>query len=550
MKKKTDRIVNDKSFIQTLTFFLIIVTGVFISCSSKGENSALTAMGYEHHVELQWERGTDNVDSYRVLVGTNGKDFSLRATVSDTIYLDFVNDLGTDLQLYYKVEAVSAGKVKTHGEVQVSTREMSEEQLLDMVQFYTFRYFWDGAEPNSGMARERIHLDGNYPQDDADVVTTGGTGFGMFGILAGIERQWITPEQGLERFERMVDFLTDADRYNGIWPHWLYGKTGKVRAFSENDNGADLVESAFLMQGLLAVREYYKQGSERERILATKINQLWEEMDWQWHTKDGDNVLYWHWSPDKGWIIEHPIQGYDESFITYILAASSPTHPISAEVYHEGWARGGGIKDSVTSYEYDLHLNHNGAEEYGGPLFWAHYSFLGLNPNGLSDRYGDYWENNRNHTLINRQWSIENEGGFKGYGEDLWGLTASYSIEGYSAHHPENDLGVISPTAALSSIPYTPNESMDVIKNLYYNYGEKVFGKYGFYDALSPEADWYPQRYLAIDQGPIAGMIENHRTGLGWNLFMAAPEIQKGLERLGITSLILEIEDVELTNPR
>ena len=533
-----------------MNYFLIIVTGVFISCSGKGENSALTAKGYDRHVELQWERGAEEVDRYRVLVGTNGKDFSLRGTVSDTIYLDFVNDLGTDLQLYYRVEAVSADKVETLGEVQVSTMEMSDEQLLDMVQFYTFRYFWDGAEPNSGMARERIHLDGDYPQDDEDVITTGGTGFGIFGILGAIERQWISAEKGLERFERMVGFLETAERFNGIWPHWLYGKTGKVRPFSPNDNGADLVESSFLMQGLLAVREYYKHGSDRERTLAAKINQLWEEMDWQWHTKDGDKVLYWHWSPDKGWIIEHPIRGYDESFITYILAASSPTHPISAEVYHEGWARGGDIKDSVNSYEYELALNHNGAEEYGGPLFWAHYSFLGLNPKGLSDQYGDYWENNRNHTLINREWCIENEQGFKGYGEDLWGLTASYSTVGYSAHHPENDLGVISPTAALSSIPYTPKESMDVIKNLYYNYGEKVFGKYGFYDALSPESDWYPQRYLAIDQGPIAGMIENHRTGLGWNLFMAAPEIQKGLERLGITSLVLEGEDVELTNAR
>ena len=266
---------------------------------------------------------------------------------------------------------------------------MSEEQLLDMVQFYTFRYFWDGAEPNSGMARERIHLDGNYPNDDADGVTTGGTGFGIFGILASIERQWITREQGLERFERMVNFLEKADRFNGIWPHWLNGKTGKVRAFSPNDNGADLVESAFLMQGLLAAREYYKQGNERERTLASKINELWEEMDWNWHTKGGDKVLYWHCSPDKEWVIQHPIRGYDESFITYILAASSPTHPISADVYHEGWARGGAIKNAVSSYEYDLSLKHNGAEKYGGPLFWAHYSFLGLNPNGLSDQYGD-----------------------------------------------------------------------------------------------------------------------------------------------------------------
>ncbi len=542
--------MKNNNLTRNLIHFLIIFSGAFISCVDKTENNALTAKGYDRHIELHWNIVSDEVDYYRILAGTNGKDFSLRGTVSDTIYLDFVNDLGTDLQLYYKVEAVTAEKVETLGEIQVSTKSMSEEELLDMVQFYTFRYFWEGAEPNSGMAPERIHLDGDYPDNDADVVTTGGTGFGIFGILAGIERQWIKREQGLERFERMVGFLEYADRFNGFWPHWLYGKTGKVKPFSPNDNGADLVESAFLMQGLLAVREYYRQGNEREQNLALKINQLWEEMDWNWHTKDGDGVLYWHWSPDKEWLIQHPIRGYDECFIAYVLAASSPTHSISAEVFHKGWARGGAIRNEVTTDGYNLAMKHNGAEKYGGPLFWAHYSFLGLNPKGLSDQYGDYWENNLNHTLLNRAWCVRNEGGFKGYGEDLWGLTASYSTVGYSAHHPGNDLGVISPTAALSSIPYTPEESMDVIKNLYYNYGEKVFGKYGFYDALSPEEDWYPQRYLAIDQGPIAAMIENHRTGLGWKLFMAAPEIHQGLEKLGISSLVFEVNDVEVINAR
>lgn len=539
-----------KNFNWTEISFIIILAIASLSCTKRKEYSTLTAMGYDRHVELQWQKSAGEVDNYRILVGTNGKDYSLRGIVTDTLYLDFVNDLGTELQLHYKVEAVSAEKVETLGEVQVNTQEMSEEQLLDMVQFYTFRYFWDGAEPNSGMARERIHLDGDYPQDDEDVITTGGTGFGIFGILAGIERQWISRQQGLERFENMVEFLANADRFNGIWPHWLYGKTGKVRPFSENDNGADLVESAFLMQGLLAVREYFRNGNEREQTLASKINGLWKEMDWNWHTKGGDNVLYWHWSPDKEFVIQHPIRGYDECLITYVLAASSPTHPISAEVFHEGWARGGDIQGDVTTFGYDLPFRHNGAVEYGGPLFWAHYSFLGLNPKGLSDEYGDYWENNRNHTLINREWCVQNEGGFKGYGEDLWGLTASYSTVGYSAHHPENDIGVISPTAALSSLPYTPSESMDVIKNLYYNYGEKVFGRYGFYDALSPEENWYPQRYLAIDQGPIVGMIENHRTELGWKLFMAAPEIQQGLEKLGINSMDSDLNDAARNKSR
>ncbi|MDG1277761.1 MAG: glucoamylase family protein [Algoriphagus sp.] len=414
--------------------------------------------------------------------------------------------------------------------------ELSDEQLLDSVQYYTFQYFWDGAESNSGMAPERIHLDGNYPDNDQSIITTGGTGMGLIGILGAIDRDWITRNQARIRFEKMVAFLEKADRWHGIWPHWLDGKTGRVKPFSPKDNGADLVESAFLIQGLLAVREYFKDGSEEEKSLASRIDKLWREMEWDFHTRDGQKVLYWHWSPNFAWDMNFALEGYNEALITYILAASSPTHPIAPEVYHQGWARNGNIKASgISPFGFPLQLKHNGAEEYGGPLFWAHYSYLSLNPKGLRDQYADYWQENRNQTLINRAWCINNSGNFEGYGEDLWGLTASYSINFYDAHRPGNDTGVISPTAAVSSIVYTPAESMKVIRNLYENYGDKVFGKYGFFDAMSPHHDFFPQRYLAIDQGPMVTMIENYRSELGWRLFMNAPEVKEGLDRLGFS---------------
>ncbi len=414
--------------------------------------------------------------------------------------------------------------------------DLSDDQLLDSVAYRTFQYFWDGAEPNSGMAPERIHMDGNYPDNDQHIITTGGTGMGIIGILGAIDRGWISRQAAVERFEKMVNFLEKADRWNGIWPHWLDGRTGKVKPFSPKDDGADLVESAFLIQGLLVVREYFQSGDQREKELAQKIDQLWREMNWGFHTRDGEDVLYWHWSPNFGWEMNFKLEGYNEALIVYVLAASSPTYPISATPYHEGWARSGGIRASGKSpFGYPLQLRHNGAEEYGGPLFWAHYSFLSLNPNGLKDDYADYWEENRNQTLINRQWCINNPNGFEGYGEDLWGLTASYSINFYNAHRPGNDTGVISPTAAISSIVYTPNESLQVIRNLYENYGDRVFGPYGFYDAMSPEHDFFPERYLAIDQGPMVTMIENYRSGLGWVLFMQIDEIQNGLEKLGFS---------------
>jgi hypothetical protein len=295
-----------------------------------------------------------------------------------------------------------------------------------------------------------------------------------------------------------------------------------------------LVETSYLIQGLLCVRQYFTGGNEKEKALAAKIDKLWKEVEFDWH-RNGKNVLYWHWSPKNKWKMNFPVEGYNECLIMYVLAAASPTHTIPPEVYHEGWARNGGMQNDSTHQQYGYHLSlkHNFAPQFGGPLFWSHYSFLGLDPRNLQDDYADYWVHNKNHTLINRQYCIENPRNYKGYGENCWGLTASYSPNGYAAHSPNEDLGVISPTAALSSFPYTPNESMKVVRYLYDSLGDKVFGEYGFYDAFSEHQNWYPKRYLAIDQGPMIVMIENHRSGLLWKLFMSAPEIEKGLKKLG-----------------
>lgn len=432
-------------------------------------------------------------------------------------------------------------KMSDDGNENSNRTELSDDSLLTLVQERTFGYFWDGAEPNSGMARERYHIDGVYPSDDKNVVTTGGSGFGIMAIIVGMERGFITRKEGVKRLQKITYFLESADRFHGVWPHWINGETGKVKPFGTKDNGGDLVETAFLLQGLLAARQYLRDGNDEEQALASKIDTLWKEVEWDWHRKEGANVLYWHWSQDYGWEMDFPLQGYNEVLITYVLAGSSPTHGVPAKVYHEGWARKGDIKSTQTTYDHDLILSHNGSEKYGGPLFWAHYSYLGLDPRGLKDRYADYWKLNKNHTLINRQWSIENPGNYEGYGPENWGLTASYTrnkdgTTGYAAHHPGADRGVISPTAALSSFPYTPEYSMDVLKNMYYNLGVSLMGKYGFYDAYSLEYDWFPQRYLAIDQGPIVVMIENHRTGLLWDLFMSAPEVKEGLKKLGFES--------------
>lgn len=415
-------------------------------------------------------------------------------------------------------------------------QKLSDDELLNLVQAKTFQYFWDGAEPSSGMARERFHADGVYPQNDKNVVTSGGSGFGIMAILVGIERGFITRQEGVDRLLKITNFLKNADRFHGAWPHWMYGETGKTKPFSKKDDGGDIVETSFMAQGLICVRQYFKDGNQQEQQLAAAADTLWREIDWNWYRgPNQENIIYWHWSPNYNWEMNFGITGYNECLITYVMAACSPTHPVPPEVYHEGWAKGGDITGGPTKYGHTLALNHNGAPEYGGPLFWAHYSFLGLDPRNLSDQYANYWEHNKNHVLINRQYCIENPNNFKGYGENAWGLTSSYSPKGYAGHKPERDLGVISPTAALSSMPYAPAEVMQVIRHFHDNLGDKLMGPYGFFDAYSEQEDWFPQKYLAIDQGPIVVMIENHRTGLLWDLFMAAPEVQAGLDTLGFT---------------
>ncbi len=406
---------------------------------------------------------------------------------------------------------------------------ISPDSLLTITQRQTFKYFWDGAEPVSGMARERYHFEGEVPED-FDVVTTGGSGFGVMAILVGIERGFITRQQGFGRLLHISRYLQRADRFRGAWPHWLYGETGRVKPFSERDDGADIVETGFLMQGLLTVRQYFANGNTEERALAAKIDTLWREVEWNWFT-NGENQLYWHWSPNHGF--SFPFHGFNETLIAYILAAASPTFGVSDRVYHEGWAQGGQIVYGGEKYGYTIALRHNFAEETTGPLFWSHYSFLGLDPRNLRSPYADYWEHNTNHTLINRQYVIENPNNFRGYSETCWGLTASYSLDFYAAHSPGLDLGVIAPTAALSSFPYTPQYSMQALEHFYYGLGDRIWGEFGFYDAFSIHESWYPKQYLAIDQGPIVVMIENHRSGLLWDLFMSSPEVIAALETLG-----------------
>lgn len=402
---------------------------------------------------------------------------------------------------------------------------ISDNALLDLVQQQTFKYFWDFGHPVSGMARER--------NSSGDVVTSGGTGFGIMAILVAINRNFITRSEGVARIQKIVNFLKNTvPKFHGAFSHWMNGTTGAVVPFGVNDDGADLVETSYLIMGLLSARQYFNGIDTIEITLRNDINTLWKGVEWDWFRQNGKKVLYWNWSPNSNWAVNVPVQGWNECLITYVLAASSPTYSISKPVYDSGFARNGAMINNNRYYGYLLPLG----PSYGGPLFFEHYSFLGINPVGLTDAYANYQVQTVNHTKINYEYCRNNSINYFGYSDSTWGLTASDIPNGYTASSPTNDVGVIAPTAAVSSFPYTPTESMKALKFFYYVLGDKLWGQYGFKDAFSLGNPWFANSYLAIDQGPMIIMIENYRSGLLWNLFTSCPEVKTGMIALGFSA--------------
>lgn len=399
--------------------------------------------------------------------------------------------------------------------------QLDGDALLEAVSRETFRFFWEGAEPASLMTRDRTTIDTDPPDD---LVAVGGTGFGVMALVVAVERGWVTRADALFRLEHMLGVLEQAERHHGAYPHFLHGRTGKTIAFGPKDDGGDLVETALLMMGLLAARQYFLE----EAAIAARITALFDAVEWDFYRR-GENVLYWHWSPNHGWAMNHSIRGWNETLIVYVLAAGGRRHGIDAAVYEQGFCESTDYWNGKQYGGVTLPLGPEG----GGPLFFAHYSFCGLDPHGLADSHADYWQQNVAQVTANRAHCIANPGGFKGYGPDCWGLTASDDPSGYDAHAPGNDNGTISPTAALASFPYAPQASMAALRHFLSAHGDKIWGRFGFTDAFNETRDWWAKTFLAIDQGPIVVMMENYRTGLLWKLFMTAPEVRAGLKRLG-----------------
>jgi len=501
--------------------------------------------GYAKHVDITWNKITDkNVHLIEINRSENGSEYHPVGIQQNFInrFTDFTAETGK--KYYYMISFLNSGYKLTNLSLpdSVSTKPMTDDELLTMVQEASFRYYWEGCEPNSGLAKENIP--GRH-----NMMATGASGFGIMALIVGTERGFITREESVIRFVTIINFLEKAETFHGVYSHFIDGPTGKAEPFfGKRDNGADLVETSFLMQGLLAARQYFSGDNANEKLIRDKITSIWEKAEWDWFRQYPDSkFLYWHWSPDQGWVINHRLIGWNETMVTYLLAIASPAHPVPASMYYSGWANqdSTGIKyrsnwgQTTDGSRYTNGNTYFGIKldvgvSNGGPLFFTHYSYMAYDPHFITDKYTNYFTNNQNIAKINYRYCVQNPKNFKGYGENAWGLTASDGPFDYSADEPVpwQDCGKIAPTGAISSFPYTPEESMKALKNYYYNYGKFLWGEYGFKDAFDLTNNWCSEIYMGLNQAPMVVMIENYRTGLIWKLFMQNPEIQNGLKKL------------------
>jgi hypothetical protein len=511
--------------------------------SAPAAPSDVRARAFERHIELSWTPSPEaDVLRYVISRSSDGQTFTPVGIQKGHLgrYVDWVGQPGQ--KAFYRISAEDdAGKASPPSAiVSATTLPMTDEELLTMVQEACFRYYWDGAHPNAGMAIEIT------PGND-NLVALGASGFGIMALIAGVDRQFVTHDQGVERMQRILRFLQKADRFHGVWPHFLDGRTGKtVPFFGPYDDGADLVETAFLMQGLLVARQYFDRDTAAEREIRDTVTQFWKDIEWSWFRKTPDSdFLYWHWSPDHGFAISHPLVGWNETMIVYLLAIASPTHPVPASMYYSGWA---GQSDLAVRYrrnwgrttDGDHYVNGNtyyGVKldvgvGSGAELFFTHFSFMGFDPRHKRDRYTNYFENNRNIARIHHAYSVANPLHRVGYGDGSWGRSAGVNAGG-GRPTPSGDNGTITPSAALSSMPYTPEESMTALRHFYRDLGGRLWGIYGFRDGFNETENWFEDVYMGLNQAPIVVMIENYRTGLIWHHFMANPEIGPALTAIG-----------------
>jgi len=432
----------------------------------------------------------------------------------------------------------------------------ADEALLDDLERRSFDYFWELADPRTLLIPDRA------PTPSFSSVAA--VGFGLTAYAIGAERGWVTREQARDRVRHVLQFFLDAPEgpqprgvtsYKGFFYHFLDMKTGHRFETVE----LSTIDTTLLLAGVLMCQSYFDRDDPGEAAIRDLAERLYRRVDWTFAQVRPPAVSH-GWRPESGFIISD-WKGYNEAMILYVLALGSPTHPVGPEAW-EAW---------TSTYQWHDYF---GQEHLTfGPLFGHQYSHVWIDFRGIRDAYMrgkgiDYFENSRRAAYSQHAYAVKNPGGWRGYGDTLWGLTASdgpldvtlridgrdrtfhtYWARGTSPQELTDD-GTLVPTAAAASLPFAPEIVLPAIREMRQRYGEHLYGRYGFLDAFNPTFDvdvkpqhgkvvrglgWFDTDYLGIDQGPIVAMIENYRSGLVWRVMRRNPHVRRGLERAGFS---------------
>lgn len=395
--------------------------------------------------------------------------------------------------------------------------DFTDEAFLDQIERRAVIYFWHEANPQTGLVKDRA---GDFELDNYTVSSTAAVGFGLVALAIGESRGWLSHEQAYRRTLISLHFLRDElPHEHGFYYHFVDFQTGQRMWNSEVSS----IDTAWLLAGVLFAAEFYP-GTEVELL----ANDIYQRIDFEWMLTDGgqrpDELLLNHgWTPENGFL-PYRWDSYSELMLVYLLAIGSPTHPIPAESW-EAWARPQGTYAGYTTFAQ-------------GPLFTHQFSQAWIDFEGRRDGLGyDYFQSSINATLANRQFCLDNQELYQTYGEYIWGLSASDGPDGYQAYgappgYPVHD-GTIAPAAAAGSIVFTPDLSLATLKTMREQYGDRIWGRYGFSDAFNVDRDWWDQDVIAIDVGITLLMIENYRSGFVWQTFEQNKSIQQALEATG-----------------
>ncbi|HEY5885576.1 MAG TPA: glucoamylase family protein [Pyrinomonadaceae bacterium] len=399
----------------------------------------------------------------------------------------------------------------------------SDESFLEDVSRRSFQYFWEQADPKTGLVPDRARMDGSpLEESHRDVASIAATGFGLSALCIAAERKWITSDQARERVRNTLRYFGDkAFHQRGWFYHWQDAKTGDRRWKSEVSS----IDTALLLGGVLTARQYFRDDAEIVS-LATKI---YERVDFRWMLNGHATLLSHGWKPETGFL-KPRWDTYSEDAILYLLAIGSPTHPLSPTSWYALW------RDRYKYEEYTYFTT------IGVPLFMHQYSHAWIDFRERRENRGDridYFKNSINATMAHREFCIDLSREFPGYGPNIWGITASDSAKGYLAwggppRDPAID-GTVVPSAAGGSLMFTPELSIAALRAMADKFGPRVYGKYGFIDAFNPNTGWFDRDVIGINAGIILLSAENLRTGNVWLWFMKNREIPRAMERIGLT---------------